>query len=171
VDDIRDQLKGLGLESRGNRATLRERLRKHLKLNPELKRSSSGQESDDDSEEEREDAQGSRRDHKGGAVQSSTVQATGGSSRPEETTDDTLHGSDLTQLVTPPKELHQNSRYDYYLCFDVEATCEKGFSFEFPNEVIEFPVVLLDGSTLEVVTRSFCSQAACWYLKETETDI
>ena len=47
--------------------------------------------------------------------------------------------------------LHKNSRYDYYLCFDVEATCEEGFSFEFPNEVIEFPVVLLDGTTLEVV--------------------
>ncbi|KAF9363955.1 hypothetical protein BGX34_002935 [Mortierella sp. NVP85] len=47
--------------------------------------------------------------------------------------------------------LHKNSRYDYYLCFDVEATCEEGFSFEFPNEVIEFPVVLLDGTTLEVI--------------------
>ncbi|KAI8358928.1 ribonuclease H-like domain-containing protein, partial [Mortierella sp. GBAus27b] len=49
------------------------------------------------------------------------------------------------------RALHKNSRYDYYLCFDVEATCEEGYSFEFPNEVIEFPVVLLDGSTLEVV--------------------
>ncbi|KAI8602208.1 ribonuclease H-like domain-containing protein [Dissophora ornata] len=49
------------------------------------------------------------------------------------------------------KKLHRNCRYDYYLCFDVEATCERGYSFEFPNEVIEFPVVLLDGSTLEVV--------------------
>ncbi|ORZ06289.1 ribonuclease H-like domain-containing protein, partial [Lobosporangium transversale] len=49
------------------------------------------------------------------------------------------------------KPLHRNSRYDYYLCFDVEATCEEGFSFEFPNEVIEFPVVLLDGLTFEIV--------------------
>ncbi|KAK4688728.1 hypothetical protein P7C73_g1379, partial [Tremellales sp. Uapishka_1] len=33
--------------------------------------------------------------------------------------------------------------YKSFLCFDVEATCEGGKTFEYPNEIIEFPVVLL----------------------------
>ncbi|GJJ70550.1 3'-5' exoribonuclease 1 [Entomortierella parvispora] len=151
VDDIRDQLRSLGLESRGNRATLKERLRKYLKLHPEIKRSLSGQGSDNDSEED-ENGQGSGKDLKGGDSHSSTIQTVRDINKSEqEIGDDTSHGSDRTASGALSKELHQNSRYDYYLCFDVEATCEKGFSFEFPNEVIEFPVVLLDGSTLEVV--------------------
>lgn len=41
--------------------------------------------------------------------------------------------------------------FDYYLFFDVEATCEEGGGFTFPNEIIEFPVVLVDGKTFEIV--------------------
>ncbi|KAI9025144.1 ribonuclease H-like domain-containing protein [Phycomyces nitens] len=41
--------------------------------------------------------------------------------------------------------------YDYYLFFDVEATCEANGGFEFPNEIIEFPVVLVDAHTFEIV--------------------
>jgi inhibitor of KinA sporulation pathway (predicted exonuclease) len=44
---------------------------------------------------------------------------------------------------------------DYYLVIDFEATCEKdsrggGFIKEFPNEIIEFPVVVLNAKTLEI---------------------
>ncbi|ORY34829.1 ribonuclease H-like domain-containing protein [Naematelia encephala] len=35
-----------------------------------------------------------------------------------------------------------NQRYKYFLCFDVEATCRGGKEFNWPNEIIEFPVVL-----------------------------
>ncbi|KAI8381529.1 ribonuclease H-like domain-containing protein [Radiomyces spectabilis] len=42
--------------------------------------------------------------------------------------------------------------HDYYLFFDVEATCEADGSFNFPNEIIEFPVVLVDGKTFEIET-------------------
>ncbi|CAO3648743.1 unnamed protein product [Mucor hiemalis] len=41
--------------------------------------------------------------------------------------------------------------FDYYLFFDVEATCEEGGGFTFPNEIIEFPVVLVDGKTFNIV--------------------
>ncbi|WRT69622.1 uncharacterized protein IL334_006611 [Kwoniella shivajii] len=34
-------------------------------------------------------------------------------------------------------------RYKTFLCFDVEATCRPGKEFDWPNEIIEFPVVLL----------------------------
>ncbi|KAI8141309.1 ribonuclease H-like domain-containing protein [Fennellomyces sp. T-0311] len=41
--------------------------------------------------------------------------------------------------------------FDYYLFFDVEATCDEGGGFEYPNEIIEFPIVLVDGNTFEIV--------------------
>ncbi|OXG25430.1 hypothetical protein C367_03253 [Cryptococcus neoformans Ze90-1] len=34
-------------------------------------------------------------------------------------------------------------RYRSFLCFDVEATCRGGKEFDYPNEIIEFPVVLV----------------------------
>lgn len=40
---------------------------------------------------------------------------------------------------------------DYYLFFDVEATCEENGGFEYPNEIIEFPIVLVDGKSFEKV--------------------
>jgi 3'-5' exoribonuclease 1 len=42
--------------------------------------------------------------------------------------------------------------FDYYLFFDVEATCVVDGGFEYPNEIIEFPVVLVDGQTFEIVS-------------------
>lgn len=50
---------------------------------------------------------------------------------------------------------------DYYLVIDFEATCEKdardGYVKDWPNEIIEFPVVVLNAKTLEIekVTHSF----------------
>ncbi|KAG2201753.1 hypothetical protein INT47_002013 [Mucor saturninus] len=34
--------------------------------------------------------------------------------------------------------------FDYYLFFDVEATCIEGGGFTYANEIIEFPVILID---------------------------
>ncbi|KAG0053690.1 hypothetical protein BGZ83_000574 [Gryganskiella cystojenkinii] len=129
VDDIREQLRTLSLDTRGNKTTIKERLRKYLKQRPELCSSSKRE-----SEAGNDNVNNDRDDNKNVSIDWSDEESTTGSG-----------------TTTKPKELHPNSRYDYYLCFDVEATCETGFSFEFPNEVIEFPVVLLDGSTLEVV--------------------
>lgn len=130
VEEIRDHLKGLGLDSRGNKATLKERLRKHLKQYPDLSKKSLGEEEEEDENEEELDS-----------TEGSGERTAIGSA-----------GTEATTTGTQSKKLHPNSRYDYYLCFDVEATCDERYAFEFPNEVIEFPVVLLDGSTLEVVT-------------------
>ncbi|CAH1762460.1 8460_t:CDS:2 [Entrophospora sp. SA101] len=40
--------------------------------------------------------------------------------------------------------------YNYYICFDVEATCEKEGGFDYQNEIIEFPALLLDSNTFEI---------------------
>ncbi|KAL0947144.1 hypothetical protein HGRIS_013272 [Hohenbuehelia grisea] len=63
------------------------------------------------------------------------------------------------------KQQPRRQLYDAFLVLDVEATCQLGSSFDYPNEIIEFPVCLMrwkdtaDGgqSQLEVVDefRSF----------------
>ncbi|CAG8600952.1 9328_t:CDS:2 [Paraglomus brasilianum] len=41
--------------------------------------------------------------------------------------------------------------FDYYICFDVEATCEEGRDFNYANEIIEFPALLIDSKTFDIV--------------------
>ncbi|KAK9723008.1 hypothetical protein K7432_002258 [Basidiobolus ranarum] len=49
----------------------------------------------------------------------------------------------VTKAITPKKYFRPT---DYYLCFDVEATCIAGVTFDFLNEIIEFPMILLDSN-------------------------
>ncbi|KAF9120943.1 3'-5' exoribonuclease 1 [Mortierella sp. 14UC] len=128
VDDMREQLKQLGLDSRGTKSTLKARLRKHhKKCGGKSTAKDAGNNSDTDNDDNEDEEATSK-------------------PQPQEKQEQ-QQKDDLKQRT----KLHKNSLYDYYLCFDVEATCELGFRFEFPSEVIEFPVVLLDGSTLEIV--------------------
>ncbi|KAL7854165.1 hypothetical protein AOLI_G00210090 [Acnodon oligacanthus] len=41
--------------------------------------------------------------------------------------------------------------YDYICVVDFEATCEENNPSDFPHEIIEFPMVLIDTHTLEIV--------------------
>lgn len=45
--------------------------------------------------------------------------------------------------------------YDYICVIDFEATCEEGSHPEFTHEIIEFPIVLLNTRTLEIVSALF----------------
>jgi len=45
--------------------------------------------------------------------------------------------------------------FQYYLCFDVEATCDKGVRFNYMNEIIEFPILLLESKTFEIASCYF----------------
>ncbi|KAG0298966.1 hypothetical protein BGZ98_010399 [Dissophora globulifera] len=200
VETLRNQLELLSLDTRGNKTTLRERLRKHLKKNPEsaalLKAAANednnniqAQGDDDDDataaavtadgqrgkvtdleavankeyKEEREEQQVEQQEQRlTGKARRRQLRLQGPAQvhaqaqvirESDETKNKIVTDAERDNHVQKEikKALHGNSRYDYYLCFDVEATCERDFSFEFPNEVIEFPVVLLDGSTLEIV--------------------
>jgi 3'-5' exoribonuclease 1 len=42
--------------------------------------------------------------------------------------------------------------YRYYIIIDFEATCEKDMKFEYENEIIEFPAILLDTTTNQIVS-------------------
>lgn len=145
ADDIRAQLQQLGLDSRGNKSTMKARLRKHLKKdqgnNPSntAQSNDSGDDNNDNEKEVDTSLSAERLTGRKKKAQSRTADAVA---------DDANGCSDSLTLI------EKNSRYDYMLAFDVEATCESGISFEFPNEVIEFPVVLLDGKTLEVVKKT-----------------
>lgn len=46
-----------------------------------------------------------------------------------------------------------DSYYDYICIIDFEATCEEGNPPEYIHEIIEFPVVLLNTGTLEIVSE------------------
>lgn len=43
--------------------------------------------------------------------------------------------------------------YDFYCVLDIEATCEEAGDWDYPNEIIEFPVILIDGYSYEVVSE------------------
>jgi len=38
------------------------------------------------------------------------------------------------------------------MVFDVEATCTESSSWDYPNEIIEFPVILIESKRLEIVS-------------------
>ncbi|KAL2916704.1 hypothetical protein HK105_203820 [Polyrhizophydium stewartii] len=41
--------------------------------------------------------------------------------------------------------------FDIYLVCDIEATCDENSGFNFANEIIELPVVAIDGATMETI--------------------
>jgi len=57
------------------------------------------------------------------------------------------------QALKGSKPNSQNAKpqnFDYFLVFDVEATCVADRSFDYPNEIIEFPIVMINSGTLEI---------------------
>jgi len=63
---------------------------------------------------------------------------------------------DVRTEEVPPSSRSQESLpeqpFDYYLFFDVEATCEENIQ-RYPHEIIEFPVILVDGRTFDIVDQ------------------
>ena len=53
-------------------------------------------------------------------------------------------------------KLGRGAYYDYYLVIDFEATCDEGNGHEWHHEIIEFPIVLIDGKRQEVVSVPAC---------------
>lgn len=56
------------------------------------------------------------------------------------------------QKLMQKEPINGDSYYDYICVVDFEATCEEGNPPEFIHEIIEFPVVLLNTHTLEIVS-------------------
>lgn len=50
---------------------------------------------------------------------------------------------DLIATVAQKQDHRVKQPYDAFLVLDVEATCEEGTGFEWPNEIIEWPVCLM----------------------------
>lgn len=64
------------------------------------------------------------------------------------------------QKLMQKEPVNGDSYYDYICVVDFEATCEEGNPPEFIHEIIEFPVVLLNTHTLEIVSDLIMSQYA-----------
>ncbi|KAK7023716.1 exonuclease eri1 [Favolaschia claudopus] len=85
--------------------------------------------------------------------------------RTKPTLSNTHSSIDSNVVRDQPASVPVKQPYDAFLVFDVEATCNQGTDFDYPNEIIEFPVCLMrwkdrDGgkaSRLEVIAefRSF----------------
>ncbi|KAI8901327.1 ribonuclease H-like domain-containing protein [Globomyces pollinis-pini] len=43
--------------------------------------------------------------------------------------------------------------FAYYLVLDFEGTCDENSRFDYASEIIEFPVILIDGQTLQIVDQ------------------
>lgn len=56
----------------------------------------------------------------------------------------------MTQSVTAGEAT--DTYYDYICVVDFEATCEQDNPADFTHEIIEFPMVLLNTHTLEIVS-------------------
>ncbi|KAI7861099.1 hypothetical protein BDC45DRAFT_13312 [Circinella umbellata] len=121
VESLRKALGELGLDTRGHKPELKKRLRK-------AKKKLAKEEQDNTS--------------KKSEIHTSTT-ITDSLKNGEE-----VKGEEENQVE---EKGFQKQPFDYYLFFDVEATCEEGGSFEYPNEIIEFPIVLVDGRTFEIV--------------------
>src|SRR4051812_41766790 len=61
------------------------------------------------------------------------------------------YGQSDTSVYSMVKE----QPFQYYLCFDVEATCEKGGSFDYMHEIIEFPILLIESKMFEIVSSFY----------------
>ncbi|OBZ86079.1 3'-5' exonuclease eri1 [Choanephora cucurbitarum] len=62
--------------------------------------------------------------------------------------------NDKEQEIEVEVETNRSKQpFDYYLFFDVEATCEDKCGFSYPNEIIEFPVILVKSDSFEIVNE------------------
>ncbi|KAJ3174531.1 3'-5' exoribonuclease 1 [Geranomyces variabilis] len=136
VDALRRQLQDLGLETRGRKAELQKRLRAAKK---------------------KQDAAAQRPK----AVVDLSLEKWNGwspsvpSASAVDTADlgltDTKPPSSSSEKATPTQP------FEYYLVLDVEATCvaapTEGYKFDYPNEIIEFPVVVIDARTLQIAGK------------------
>ncbi len=60
-----------------------------------------------------------------------------------------------------------DSYFDYICVVDFEATCEENNPPDYLHEIIEFPMVLIDTHTLEIVSwwRNVCLIRAMQYIQ------
>jgi len=60
--------------------------------------------------------------------------------------------SSLLKIISRPKHKMEKQKFDYFLVMDFEATCQEG-SRIVPQEVIEFPCLLVSGSNLSLLDQ------------------
>lgn len=56
-------------------------------------------------------------------------------------------------MQTAPEEGLTDTYYDYICVVDFEATCEVDNPSDYHHEIIEFPMVLINTHTLEIVSE------------------
>ncbi|CEP14273.1 hypothetical protein [Parasitella parasitica] len=121
VEALRLALEEMGLNTKGYKPALKQRYRKALKKQKEAETASND-------------------------TNIATLPLS-----PAPTIDPSLPTVKASAVAEPAEPVVKKQPFEYYLFFDVEATCVADGGFTFPNEIIEFPVVLVDGETFDIV--------------------
>ncbi|KAJ3041086.1 3'-5' exoribonuclease 1 [Rhizophlyctis rosea] len=129
VEVLRAQLSALGLETRGKRQELQKRLRRARKrgLKPAHAQLNGTASSEEGGQQDDFSDPWARKDTDGAA------------------------SWDVDDTLILPKNHTGPQPYDFYCVLDIEATCEEAGDWHYPHEIIEFPVVLINGFTCEVL--------------------
>lgn len=134
VEELREALKALNMDTTGNKETLKKRLRKKRKT-------MKAAEAENIQSNDAKNAIG-----EGQLVEGPKKDDIGPSFTEEELKRFEAHTVKRATLPNPHS-------HEYFLCFDVEATCEPNGGFDYDNEIIEFPAVLLCARTWETVAE------------------
>ncbi|OCF34283.1 hypothetical protein I316_03796 [Kwoniella heveanensis BCC8398] len=128
IDQLKDGLAQMGLDTKGKKETLWRRL-----VNAIHRASLRDLPSDDDSDYFLDADADQTSEHADSHSPTTTSLKTNATPSPK--------GKGKNTSGRTSKVMKQP--YNSFLCFDVEATCRPGKEFDWPNEIIEFPVVLL----------------------------
>ncbi len=61
------------------------------------------------------------------------------------------NNGDRYQFINNNRPMNAFEFFDYICVIDFEATCIETNPFDFPHEIIEFPIVLVNMKTLQIV--------------------
>ncbi|KAG9298512.1 hypothetical protein G9A89_016509 [Geosiphon pyriformis] len=148
VEVLRAQLSALGLDPRGHKSVLKKRLKHYLThIQREPWQNNAYVSLIGDIEVEPVTPKVFKEYESTAQTSTLPVSDTPASSTQETEKD----AKPITQFFTSSKPNPKPQPFDYYLCFDVEATCEEGGTFNYSHEIIEFPVLLIESNTFNIV--------------------
>ncbi|CAG8435826.1 5995_t:CDS:2 [Ambispora gerdemannii] len=151
VEALRAQLSTLGLDPHGRKKELTKRLKRYLNPINEFSTTTNNGNNNKGSSQFPNDKYVTKDKNS-----NETFTQTAPSLSPPPA--DLIHPDQEFEEDEKPIEFYISSKsnpkpqpFEHYLCFDVEATCEEGGTFNYFHEIIEFPVLLIDSKNFEVV--------------------
>ncbi|CAG8496680.1 6151_t:CDS:2 [Ambispora leptoticha] len=152
VEALRAQLSSLGLDPRGRKRVLAERLRHYMNPVNEFSTTTNNNANGNKNLTQLLNEKHIPKDNKNSNETFAQTSPSLSSSPPDPIhSDREVENEKPVEFFTSSKSNPKPQPFEHYLCFDVEATCEEGGTFDYFHEIIEFPVLLIDSKNFEVV--------------------